>query len=88
MSMYVLYCILGLITRRSQVQILPPPPYFSSAKSTFNTACHFSGSHPGFDLPNHIPNHLAGFSVPVRPPLLTDNRLFIFKFIFESLGEL
>ena len=65
MSIYVLYCILGLITRRSQVQILPPPPHFSSVKSVFNPAYYISGSHPDFDLPNHIPNQLAGFSVPI-----------------------
>jgi len=67
MSKYVFYYVLGLITRRSQVQILPPPPYFSSVKSVFNLAYYFSGSHLDFDLPNHIPNQLAGFSVPISP---------------------
>ena len=53
----------GLITRRSQVQILPPPPYFPFVKSVFNLAFHFSGSPLDFDLPNRILNQMVGFSV-------------------------
>ncbi len=78
---------LGLITRRSQVQILPPLPHFSSVKSVFNLATNFPGFYPDSSLPNHIPNQSAENSAPNLTSLLTDNRLFIFKFIFKSLAN-